>query len=258
MLEPPSPESCEISLESGAPPPGSSPAKPHPSPGPLVPPVGMPDPKPTSDNPASSEGSRRTIGEWFRTGLTKRNHNRTPRQTLSEAPPQSGIPSQTKATPPNEKPSTMSPAQRVKVSVPFSVDTGHGYLTTRLSGRSESPLLNHRLVHASYAIMDVNTYRASQKKAVPKPTVSNQLPKTNMPPEAGPAHVPDETKAESSGAKNNEEVRVHFVRLAAHNSSCSEELGDYHRTISRFHFPFQCLYPHGFVAAVPDNSGGTN
>ena len=68
--------------------------------------------------------------------------------------------------------------------------------------------------------MDVNTYRASQKTAAPKPTVSSQLPRTNLPSETGPAHVPDETKAEPSGAQNNEEVRVHFVRLAAgaHNN----------------------------------------
>ena len=90
----------------------------------MIPLVEMPDPKPPSDNPASSEGGRRTIGEWFNTVMTKRSHNRTPRQTSSEAPPQSGIPSQTKVTPSNEKPSTMSPGKRQKVILPFSVDIG--------------------------------------------------------------------------------------------------------------------------------------
>jgi hypothetical protein len=208
-LEPPSPASRENSLESGAPPPGSFTAEPHSSPGP---PVEMPDPKPTSDDPASSEGNRRT--KWFRKVMMKRSHNRTPRQTPSDASPQPGIPSQTKITPQNEKPSTMSAGKRLAVSVPFSVDVGHGYLITRLSGRSESPLLNHRLVHASYLFVNIITHCASQKKATQKPPVSRQPPKTAPHSEAGPANVPDETKAEPSDAQNNVEVRAHFVRLA--------------------------------------------
>ena len=113
-LEPPSPESHENPLGSGAPAPGSSLAKPHSSPGlPMIPSVKVPNPKPVSGNPASSEGNRRTIGEWFRTVMTKRSHNRS-------APPQSGISSQTKATPPNEKPPTMAPGRRQKVSAPSS------------------------------------------------------------------------------------------------------------------------------------------
>jgi hypothetical protein len=117
-LEPPSPESCANPLESGAPLLGSSPANPQscPSP-PTIPSVEMPDPRPTSDNPASSEGNRRTIGEWFRKVTTKRSHNRTSRQTPSEALPQSGIPSHTEATPPYEKPSTMAYGKRTKVCV---------------------------------------------------------------------------------------------------------------------------------------------
>ena len=122
-LEPPSPESRENSLEPAVPPPGSSSTEPHSSPGPLViPSVEVPDPKPTSDNPASSEGYRRTIGKWFRTMTTKRSHNRVPapRKMASEVPTQSGIPSQTKAIPPKEKPSTMAPGKRQAVSVaPF-------------------------------------------------------------------------------------------------------------------------------------------
>ena len=149
-LEPPSPESRENPLESGATTPDSSPAEPYSSPGPpLIHPVEMVDPKLTSDNLTSSE-NRRTIGKWFRTVMTRGSHNRTPRQTPSEAPPQTGIPLQTRAIPPKEKPSTMAPGKRQKVSVPSCVDTGHGYLTTRLSGRLEGPLSDQRLVHASY------------------------------------------------------------------------------------------------------------
>jgi hypothetical protein len=122
-LEPPSPELRENSLESGGPAPGSFPDKPHSSPGPpAILSVEIPDQKPTSDNRASSEGHRRSVGEWFRKVMTKRGHNRAPRQTPSEAPPQSGIPSQT--TLPNEKTSTMAPGRRQKVSVPFFVDMG--------------------------------------------------------------------------------------------------------------------------------------
>ena len=232
-LEPPSPELHENSLESGASPPGSSPTNPHSSPlvrPPAIPPVGMPDPEPTSVNPASCEGNRRTIGEWFRKEMTK---NRTPRQMPSEAPPQSGIP---EATPPNKKFPTMSLGQWIRVSVSFSVDTRHRYLTTRLSGRLEGPQLDHRLVHASHAFMDIIiAYRALQKKSTPKPAVSSQPPKTTPCSEAGPANVPDETKAEpaQAGAQINEKVRVHFVRLAAgvHNNYYSKELGDYRRTM---------------------------
>jgi hypothetical protein len=122
-LEPPSPESRENPLESGAPPPDLSPSKLHSSAGPqMIPSVEIPDPKLTSVNPTSSEGNRRSVRGWFRKVMTTRSHNRTPRQTPSDASPQSGIPSQT--TLPNEKPSTMAPGRRQKVSVPFSADTG--------------------------------------------------------------------------------------------------------------------------------------
>ena len=121
----------------------------------MIPVVEMPNPKPTSDNSASSEGNRRTIGEWFRIVMPKRSDNRTPRQTRSETPPQSGIPSQTKATPRNEQPSTMAPGKRVRVSVPFSIDTGNRYLTIRLSGRLEGPLLDDGFVHASHPFMNI-------------------------------------------------------------------------------------------------------
>ena len=120
-LEPPSPESRENHLESGAPASVPPPAKPHSSPGPPIPSVGMPDPKPIPNNPASSEGNPRTVGRWFKTVMTKRSHNRTTRQTASDASPQSGIPSQTEGTHPNEKPSTMAPGKRQAVSVPFSL-----------------------------------------------------------------------------------------------------------------------------------------
>jgi hypothetical protein len=184
----------------------------------------MHDPKTTSVNPASPEGNRRTIGDWFRTVMTKRSHKRTPRRTPSNASPQSGVPSQTEAKPPNEKPSTMSPGRRQKVSVLFPLIQGHGYLTTRLSGRLEGPLLNDRLVHASYPFINIITYRVPQKKAALKPALTSQPPKTTQHSEAGPANVPDETKAEPSGTHNNVEVRVHVVRLAAgtHDNPCSE------------------------------------
>ena len=217
-LEPPSPESRENPLDSGAPPPDSFPAKPHSSPGPsMIPSVKMPNLKPASDNPASSARNRRRIGEWFRKVATKRSHNRTPRQTPSEAPPHSGILSQTKATPAKEKPSTMSAGKRQQVSVRSPVDTAHGYLTTLLSGRLEGPLSDHRLVHASYPFMNIITYRVSQKK-------KTKSPKTAPHSEAGGSNVPDETKAEPSGAKSNVEVRINCLRLAAgtHNNSSSQ------------------------------------
>ena len=227
-LEPPSPELREKPLESGAPPPDSSPEQQCTAAPPIMPPIDMPDPRSTSENPTSPEGNRRTIGDWFRTVVTKRSHNRPSRQPPSEAPPQSGIPSQLTTTPPNEKPSTMSPGKRIKVSVPFSVDRGYGCLTTRLSGRLESPLLDPRLVHASSPFMNITTYCAPQKKAAPRPAASSQPPKTTPHSEASPVDAPNESKAEPSGAQNNVEVRVSFVHLAtgAHSNSCSEELGD--------------------------------
>ena len=187
----------------------------------MIPSAEMTDPKPTSENRTSSEENRRTIGKWFRTLTT---HNRTPRQTPSEAPLQTGIPSQTKATPPTEKPSTMAPGKRQQVSLHSSIDTGHGYLTTGLSGRLEGPLSGDRFVLASYSFMNTITYRASQKKTAPKATASNQPPKPASHSEAGPANVPDETKAGPSGAQNDVEVRVHSARLVAgtHNNSCSQ------------------------------------
>jgi hypothetical protein len=167
--EPPSPELRENPLESGAPALGSSPGKLHSSPGPpTIPLVDMHDPKTTSENPASPEGNRRTIGDWFRTVMTKRSHKRTPRRTPSNASPQSGVPSQTEAKPPNEKPSTMSPGRRQKRTV----------------GRSTAK---------------------RQKKAALKPALTSQPPKTTQHSEAGPANVPDETKAEPSGTHNNVE-----------------------------------------------------
>ena len=157
-LQPPSPESCENPLETGPPAQGPSTTESHSSPGPpMIPPVEVPDPK--SDNPASSAWNQRRIGEWFRKVATKRSHNRTPRRTPSEAPPQSGVPTQTKATPTKEKPSTMAPGKRQAVSVPSSVNTGDGYLTARLSGRFI--VVDQRLVHACYPFMNTIAYPAS-------------------------------------------------------------------------------------------------
>ena len=248
-LEPPSPESRENPPESGPPPPDSSSTKPRSSSGPpMIPSVEMPDPKPTSDNPASSARNRRTIGEWFRKATTKRSHNRTPRQTRSKVPHQSGIPSQTKVIPPKEKPSTMAPGKRQAVSVPSSVNTGNGYLTARLSGRFI--VVDQRLVHASYPFMNVVPHHTLQKKAAPKPVASSQPPKTTPQPEAGSSNVANETKAEISGGQHNREARVYFTRFAAraHNNYCSEKLGGHRRT--RLIFPSQCRYPLGFVVAV--------
>ena len=200
-FEPPSPESRENPLESGVPAPGSSPAELHSSSGPpMNPSVEVPDGEPTSDKPASSEGNRGTIGKWFRTVMTKWSHNRTSRQTPAEAPPQSGIPSETKAPTPKEKPSTMAPGKRQAVSVPTCVDTANGYLTTRLSGRFT--VVCPRLVHASYLFMNTIAYCASQKKKPPKTTPRSK---------AGPTNVP----AQTTGAQNHTEVRVHFLHLAA-------------------------------------------
>ena len=184
----------------------------------MIPSVEMHDPKPTSDNPASSEENGRTIGKWFRKVMTKRSPNRTPRQTPSEASPQSGIPSQTKATPPTEKPSTMAPGKRQQVSVPSCVDTGHGYLTTWLSGRLDGPPSDRRFVHASYPFTDILvTSCASQKQKPPKTAPHSES-------EASRSNVPNETKSEPSGAQNKGEVRIHLLHLAActHDNSSSQ------------------------------------
>ena len=100
-------------------------------------------------------------------------------------------------------------------------DTRHGYLTTQLSVRLESSLLDHRLAHASYPFMTIITYCASQKKVASKPAASSQPPRP-LHSEADPANVLDEP----SGAQNNVGVRVHFVRLAAgaHNNFGSETI----------------------------------
>jgi hypothetical protein len=128
------------------------------------------------------------------------------------------------------------------IRVPFSIDTGHGYQSTRVRGRLEIPLFDCRVVHACYPFMNIITYCASQKKAAPKPAASSQPPKTTPHSEADPTKVPDETKAEPSGAQSNVEVTVHFVCLVAgaHSDSRSEEMGDYHRATLILHFPFQC------------------
>ena len=206
-LEPPSPESRENPLESGAQAPGSSPAELHSSPRPPVNrSVEMPDPKPISDDPASpSERNRRTIGKWFRKVTRKRSHDRAPRKTRAEASPQSGTPAQVRTTSPNEKPSTMAPGKRQAVSVPTCVDIANGYLTTRLSG--QFTVVDQRLVHAFYPFVNTIAYGASQEK---------KLPKTAPRSAAGPANVPDETKPEPSGVQDNVEVR---------STSCAWRLG---------------------------------
>ncbi|KAI9567692.1 hypothetical protein HD554DRAFT_2106054 [Boletus coccyginus] len=231
--EPPSPASSKQPFESGALPPVSSSAKPH-SFVPMVSSVEMPDPKPTSDNPASSEKKRRTIKERIRTVFTKHNHNRTPRQTPSGVPPQSAIASQTKATPLYEKRSTMVAGRRKRV-------IAYRHPAERQARPRANPFMN------------LITYLTSQKKAAPRlATVTpDAISEITPHPEPGPASVSGETKADSSGAQNkaphsevvpvgvldesrtescgaqNDEVRVYFVCLAAegHDSSCSRSLG---------------------------------
>ena len=162
--------------------------------------VEVPDAEPTSDKPASSEGNRGTTRKWFRTMMTKHGHDRAPCQMPSVVPSQAGIPSQTKAVPQKEKVSTMAPGKQQAVSVPSSIDTGHGHLTTRLSRRFT--VVDQRLVHASYLFMNTIAYCASQEK---------KLPKTTRCSEAGSSNVPDEMKPEPSGAQNNVEVGVLLV-----------------------------------------------
>ena len=181
----------------------------------MVPSVEVPGPKSNSDDPALSERNRRTIGGWFRSMTAKRSRNRAPAPRQVPSEPQSGISSQTKATPPKEKPSTMASGKRQKVSVPSSVDTGHGYMITRLSGQLEGPLSDQRLVYASCPFMDTIAYRASQKKKPAKTTSHSEADSTN---------VQAETKPESPGVQSNVEASVHFVRCAdrPHNNSCSQ------------------------------------
>ena len=99
--------------------------------------------------------------------------------------------------------------------------------------------------------MNTITYRVSQKKKkAQKPAASSQPPKPAPQSEAGPASVPDETKAEASGVQNDVEVRVRFVCSEAepHDNLCSGYMGDYYHTSLMFPCPSQSRYRHGFVA----------
>ncbi|KAF8558571.1 WD40 repeat-like protein [Imleria badia] len=100
---------------------------------------------------------------------------------------------QTSTPPSNEKPSTIT----------------HGKRVQRTVGRSTA---------------------RPQKKAAQKPVALTQPPKATPRSEAGPAIVPDETKVESSGAQDDAEVGVHFVRseVEVHTNSYSESLRDHH------------------------------
>ena len=112
MLEPPSPLT-ENPLEPTVLPPGAPQATTHcPPDPPIIPSVEMPDTNLNLGNAGSLEGNqRRTIGGWFRTMMKRRSHNETPHQMPSEGSPKAG--------PSNERPSTTTPAQRVKASLPF-------------------------------------------------------------------------------------------------------------------------------------------
>ena len=111
MLEPPSPLT-ENPLEPTVLPPGASQATMHGPPDPLmISSVEMPNTNLNLDNAGSLEGNRcRIIGGWFRTMMRRGSRNETPHETPSESP---------KAGPLNQKPSTTTLAQRVKVSLPF-------------------------------------------------------------------------------------------------------------------------------------------
>lgn len=115
-LQPPSPASDVNPLEPAALPPDSSQARSHPSAPGLAPisSVATPDPQPHPDNTEGNQ--RRTLVGWFRSMIKRGGHKRTPHQAPSEVSPQTSIP-HTKPTPSNEQPSTISPGQRVKVSV---------------------------------------------------------------------------------------------------------------------------------------------
>jgi hypothetical protein len=198
--EPPSPESQENPVESGAPPPDSSPAKLHSSAGPQI--IPSVDPKPTSVNPASSKGNRRTVGGWFRKVMTTRSHNRTPRQTPSDASPQSGIPSQT--TLPNEKPSTMAPGRRQKRTVGRSTVKRKKKPAQKPAASNQPPKTTAHSEAGPAKVPD-ETKPASEPSGAPDNEEPSQPPKTAPRTEAGPANVPDETKPEPSGAHSNVE-----------------------------------------------------
>ena len=151
MLQPPSPASDEKPIESGVLRPDPSQPKPDPPPGPaIISPVETSDPWPNVDNAEPSVGNqRRTLGGWFKTAMKRGNRKRPPHQMPSEESPRTSTP-QTKTTPSNEQLSTMSPGQRVKVSVPLFSLIGREYLTIRLSGRLQNPLSSHRLVQSVY------------------------------------------------------------------------------------------------------------
>ncbi|KAI9567682.1 hypothetical protein HD554DRAFT_930922 [Boletus coccyginus] len=175
---------------------------------PIVSSVEVPDPKPTSDNPASSKRKRRTIGEWFGTVITKRNHNRTPRQTPSDAPPQSAIASQTKAAPSNEKHSTLAPAKRKKL------------IAYKSPARPQAPKPATSSEPAKTTPHSKPGPASVPCKIKTEPSgARNEAPHS----EVDPVSVPGENKTEPCGAQNNVMVKIHFECLAAevHNNSCS-------------------------------------
>ena len=82
-------------------------------------PVVVLDAKPNPEITESSGGNqRRTLWEWFRAMMKQGSHGRTPEQRPTEESPETRLSTpHMKVTPSNEQPSTMSPGQRVKVSL---------------------------------------------------------------------------------------------------------------------------------------------
>ena len=108
--------------------------------------------------------------------------------------------------------------------------TGHGNLTSRLSGRLRSPLLDHRLVHASIHCHDLFIDITQKKKVVPKPPASSEPPKTTPRSEGGPANTLDNTKHEPSRAEHGVEVMAYCMcsKAEAHVNFCRRDLKNHH------------------------------
>ena len=145
-------------------------------------------------------------------------HNQTPHQTRSEDSPRPGT-SQAEAPPSNKKSSTMSPGQRIRVSV-LLLSVSEGHISDHLAQRAvmwigdDGPSVRSFV----YPSMNIVTDRSSQKEATRKSPPSGEQPQSEEQPkataksEAEPTNPPDDAKRESSGAQRNVEVITYLTR----------------------------------------------
>ena len=129
-----------------------------------------------------------------------------PQRPTDESPQTSLSPRHTKGTPSSERPSTMSPAQRVYSL--FIIDGT--WITDRSAQRTVTkstarPQARSRLNLLTNIIVDFY-YDRQKKKAAPKPAPLSEPPKTTPRSVGGPASTLDDMKHESWGAQHDVEV----------------------------------------------------